>query len=80
VELTEKRWDHIVAGHPELARFRAEVIQAVQAPSHHIPGRRSAEEWYYLEGVGPSRYLKVVVSYESGTGRVVTAFARRSKP
>jgi hypothetical protein len=38
------------------------------------------EEWFYLGGVGPSRWLKVVVLYERELGWVVTAFPRRSFP
>ncbi len=80
VELTQRCWDHIVGGHPELAPFMAEVLQAVRAPTLTLAGRRSGEDWFYLEGAGPSRWLKVVVSYDAGAGRIITAFARRSQP
>jgi len=45
-----------------------------------MPGRHHGEEWFYLEGAGPSRWLKVVVHYEGKSGRIVTAFGRRSMP
>lgn len=86
VELTEERWAHIVgaephrAGPPELARLLDAVLRAVQAPDHRLAGRRDGEEWFYLEGTGPSRFLKVVVAYDGRKGRVITAFARRSMP
>jgi hypothetical protein len=86
VDLTEERWHHIIgaeprrAGHPELARYRADVMRAVQTPDLRLPGRRAGEEWFYLGDVGPSRFLKVVVAYHGGRGRVITAFARRSAP
>jgi hypothetical protein len=39
-----------------------------------------AYEWFYAAGVGPSRWLKVVVVYEGQRGFIVTAHARRSFP
>jgi hypothetical protein len=38
------------------------------------------EEWFYVEGAGPSRYLKVVVAFNAGRGTIITGFARRSMP
>lgn len=86
VDLTPDRWAHIIgvhparAGHPELRPHRADIMHAVREPSSRRPGRQPNEEWFYLEGVGPSRYLKVVVAFSGGKGRVITAFARRSMP
>lgn len=80
VDLTEERWQHIVAGHPELRPHLQSVMAAVRNPDRRMAGRSAAEEWFYLEGAGPSRWLKVVVHFESGRGRIVTAFARRSMP
>jgi hypothetical protein len=80
VELTEGRWRHIVAGHPELAPHLAAVTRAVREPDRRMAGRESNEEWFYLESAGPSRWLKVVVHFEGGLGRIVTAFGRRSMP
>jgi hypothetical protein len=81
VELTSERWAHITDGHPELARLRDEVLETVRIPSRRWPGPTVGEEWFYREGVGPSRWLKVVVRYEStDRGSIVTAFARRRMP
>lgn len=81
VDLTGERWAHIADGHPELARYRNEVLETVRAPSRRGPGRSLGEEWFYGERVGPSRWLKVIVRYEAtGRGWIVTAFARRSMP
>jgi len=80
VELTDEGWAHIVGGHPELAPHRDDVIRAVQVPDHRRDGRRAREEWFYSEGVGPSRFLKVVVAYDDFEGRIITVFARRSLP
>lgn len=80
VELTEERWRHVLDGHPELAPHLASVTRAIREPDQRRAGREVGEEWFYLEGAGPSRWLKVVVHYEGGRGRIVTAFARRSMP
>jgi hypothetical protein len=86
IELTRERWEHIVGdgptgtGHPELRECRAAVIRAVESPTTRLPGLGPGEEWFYLEGAGPSRYLKVVVAFTQGRGRIVTAFARRALP
>jgi hypothetical protein len=80
-EVTEERWAHITDGHPELARLRDEVLETVRAPSPRRPRPTLGEEWFYREGVGPSRWLKAVVRYESiERGWIVTAFARRRMP
>lgn len=81
VELSEERWAHITAGHPEIAPFLDAVLEAVRAPDRRIPGRDPGETWFYLRIVGLSRWLKVVVRYEAaGRAWIVTAFARRSMP
>lgn len=80
VELTVERWDHIQRGHPDLAPHRDAILTAISAPTLRRPGREPKESWHYLEGAGPSRWLKVVVAYEGDRGYVRTAFARRSFP
>jgi hypothetical protein len=80
VELTAKRWAHVLDIHPEMAEHRDDVLPTVAAPDRQLPGRRLNEAWCYRSGVGPSRWLKVVVAYEGERGWIVTAFARRSFP
>jgi hypothetical protein len=81
VDLIEERWEHIMSSHPELAGRRADVLDTVRVPSRRLLGPTVGEEWFYRENIGPSRWLKVVVRYDSiERGRIVTAFARRSMP
>jgi hypothetical protein len=81
VELTRARWEHIIDGHPELASLQDEVMRAIADPTRRVTSLPwSGEAWFYLSSVGPSRWLKVVVLYESGRGRIITAFARRAFP
>jgi hypothetical protein len=80
VVLTPQTWDHITTRHPELRLFRDAIIAAVRAPTVRRGGRSHGEEWYYLRVLGPSRWLKVVVTYREGLGQIRTAFARRAFP
>lgn len=82
VELTTERWQHITRpdGHSELAHLQAEVLRAVEAPDERQTAPRSNEQWFFVGGVGPSRWLQVVVAYEGERGFIVTAFPRRRDP
>jgi hypothetical protein len=83
VELTAERWEHITDptdGHPELEGHAEEVLRAVARPDTRAPGREPNEEWFFLRGAGPSRWLQVVVAYEEERGWIVTAFGRRRNP
>jgi phage-Barnase-EndoU-ColicinE5/D-RelE like nuclease2 len=81
VTLSPERWQHIISGHPEIEVYAADIRRAVEAPTAVLAGREPDEEWLYLEGAGPSRWLKVVVVFDSADqGRIITSFARRRKP
>jgi hypothetical protein len=81
VRLEHERWRQIVDARPLLATCAELLLQAVGRPDHHIMDARPGEDWYYLAGAGPSRWLKVVVAFHGeSSGRVVTAFPRRSMP
>jgi hypothetical protein len=73
-------WRYLLEGHPELGLLQQIVMEAVRAPDWRLRGRWADEEWFYLATNWPSRWLKVVVRYEAGKGRIVTAFPRRSLP
>jgi hypothetical protein len=80
VRLTDAAWRHIKEAHPEMAPYLDEITAAVSEPDRHFPGRRRDEEWFFLEGVGPSRWIRAVVHYERGEGWLVTAHAQRRLP
>lgn len=82
VVLRDGVWrEKIARDHPEIAEHRSDVLRAVSAPDHVAPDpafeRRTR---YYARGVGPSRWLLVVVSYEQTPARIVSAFANRKDP
>jgi hypothetical protein len=80
VLLSSERWLHIIEDHEELAGELDEILRGLARPALRRHGRWPEEEWYYLAGPGPTRFVKVVVHYEGGEGRIVTAFPRRAFP
>jgi hypothetical protein len=81
VLLSLERWQHIISAHPEIEACEEKIRRAVESPTTVLAGREPDEEWLYLEGAGPSRWLKVVVVFDGeGRGRIITSFARRRKP
>jgi hypothetical protein len=80
VTLDAARWAHIIGRHDALELHLEDLLRAVSEPDRRMPGRRDDEEFYYLAGAGPSRWIKVVVHSEQNQGRIVTAFPRRRFP
>ena len=73
-------WLHVLRRHPYIGIGPATVVETVAQPDARRPGPRPGEEWFYRHGAGPSAGIRVVVHYEHGRGRIVTAFPRRSIP
>jgi hypothetical protein len=68
--------DHIVdpeSGHLEMAPHLDAVLTTVSTPDHREPDPFDRRERFYKRGVGPSRWLMVVVSSEQEPARIVTA-------
>lgn len=80
VTLDSDGWDHIIAEHPELAGSQAAILAAIVQPDHRRPDPRPGRVRLYRRGVGPSRWLLVVVDYGETPPRVVTAFGTRRTP
>jgi hypothetical protein len=81
VVLLARVWeDKIPRDHPELASHLAAVLQTIAAPDHLESDPTEGRERYYARGVGPSRWLVVVLSFEQTPARVVTAWASRKDP
>ncbi len=49
-------------------------------PDHVEPDALPARTRYYRRGLGPSRWLMAVVSYEQQPARIITALANRKDP
>jgi hypothetical protein len=81
VALDAGGWRHILEEHPEMALHQAAVLWAVAGPDcRDRDPRRPGRERFWRMGIGPSRWLFVVVDFSESPARVVTAFARRDDP
>ena len=82
VVLADAVWrEKIVRDHPEIDTHMSDVLRAVTRPDHVAADPIfDARSRYYARGVGPSRWLLVVVSYEQVPARIVSAFANRKDP
>ena len=80
VVLDENGWEHIVHEHAEMASYQAGVMAAVARPDHRDVDQRPGRERFWRRGVGPSRWLFVVVDFGDSPARVVRAFGRRDDP
>lgn len=82
VVLDETVWrEKIVRDHPEVAPHRDDALKAISSPDHVAPDPSfETRKRYYARGVGPSRWLLVVVSYEQEPARIISVFALRKDP
>jgi hypothetical protein len=80
VHLTDERWEHVRSDHPELSRSMREIMTAVREPEVRTPGRKPAEERFFVSWRPPGLWLRVVVHYEGDEGWIRTAFPDSSPP
>ncbi len=81
VVLLERIWQEKIArDYPELGGHLDAVMQTVAKPDHSEPDALPARRRYYRQGLGPSRWLVAVVSYEQQPARIITALANRKDP
>jgi hypothetical protein len=93
VYLDEDALRHIVEAHPEMDGYLDQILPTVESPDARDFDPRAGHERSYLHGVpcakrerfyrlglGPSRWLFVVVDFSLPTARVVTAYGSRKAP
>jgi hypothetical protein len=81
VVLLARIWeDKITRDHPELVDHLEAVMETVAKPDHIEADALADRTRFYRRGVGPSRWLMVVVSYEPQPARIITALANRKDP
>jgi hypothetical protein len=80
IVLTPNAWAHICRRHPELAAFHDDILLVVNALEAIVRDHRYAARWrFYRPGVGPSRWLAVVVDFAEDPARIVTAHGFRKE-
>ena len=81
VVLLTRIWENKISrDHPELLDHLDAVMQTVAQPDHVEPDALPDRTRFYRRGVGPSRWLMAVVSYEPQPARIITALANRKDP
>lgn len=76
IELTTERWQHIIAQHPEIRRYRNEIAQTLAQPALIKESWRDESVWLYyryFESIFGGKYLLVIVKV-SERRFVVTAY------
>lgn len=64
VVLLARIWEEkILVDHPEMRDLLDHVLEAISAPDHVEPDPQANRRRYYRHGVGPSKWLMVVVSF-----------------
>lgn len=80
VVLDDGGWKHILGEHAEMTAHRDAVLATVTKPQHRRPDPRPSRERYWRRGLGPTRWLLVVVDFRSQPARIVTAYGNRRDP
>jgi hypothetical protein len=80
VVLRDEQWEHIRAGHPQMARYERAVMETITHPDDRRADPRPGRERYFGSGKGPSRWLRVIVDFNDDPGWVVTAFGHDEEP
>ncbi len=75
VRLTEERWRHINAEHPEIAADIGVLKRALRSPT--TVQQRGDIRYLYRFRKPAQRYLLLVVKYLNGEGYVITAYRTR---
>jgi hypothetical protein len=70
----------ILYTHSEVETFLEEVLQTVATPDHIVHDIRPGRMRYFAKGLGPSKWLRVVVSYGEIPALIITAHGHRKDP
>lgn len=73
IRLTEERWQHITAGHPELLNLQSETLQAIENPDKILEGNNG--ELLAVKLLGDNKYLVTIYKEEEEEDRfIITAY------
>jgi len=76
IRLTEERWRHIVARHPEIEPYRDQVLEAVEDPdfvAKGLHGELKAARLFIELPMGPRYFVVVYREVGAGDGFIITA-------
>jgi hypothetical protein len=75
IRLTDERWSHILAGHPEMSAYHDEVLAAISEPTAIYEGSRGDLIAVSQQVEGTNKHI--VVAYketEDYDGFIITAY------
>lgn len=78
IRLTDERWLHITEGHPELAGYYSEVLEAVEDP-HSIYEGNSGELLAAKEVEKDKHIIVIYKEVNEEDGFIITAYLTRQK-
>lgn len=79
IVLEQDRWEYI-GKHEQLDGHELAVMRAVENADKRRDGNYPGSEVIYGKGLGPARWLAVVVEYDGLHGRVITAYPHDKEP
>jgi hypothetical protein len=80
VVITDAVWGHVITRHENMAPYLSHVLQAIRVPDHREPDVRAGRERLFRRGLGPQRWLRVVIEFAPGFDQVVTTFGQVTDP
>jgi hypothetical protein len=80
IVLEHERWEHICKRHRQLDGYEIAVMTAIENADKTKMGNTPNSRVIYAEGIGPARWLAVVVEYDGLNGHVVTAYPFSKEP
>ncbi len=80
VVISEAAWGHVLAEHDDMAGHLASVVATIERPDFIEPDARPGRERYFRRGLGPARWLRVVVAFDLEPPELVTAFGHVTEP
>jgi len=80
VVLTSSGWSHVREQHPELLPLIDEVLEVVTTPDAITPDPKRGRWRYWRAGVGPTRWVRVIVNWNKTPAEIHTAFPDGDSP
>ena len=81
IRMTDERWYHITIGHPEIAVYYDEILEAIEHPEFVYLG--SNEEYLAIRKLNNDTSKFIVVIYKEvneNDGFIITSFVTNKKP
>jgi hypothetical protein len=74
VVLTDRVWAHVVSRHENMGEHLDDVLRTIRVPDYREPDVRAGRERFFGFGLGPQRWLRVVIEFGTDRDRVVFHF------